>query len=188
MNTFDNTIKKMQDIINNIQDACDKKLKEADSETAEKLKSVSNKTIDTINEASVKLKGVVDKISDEEELSKFLDRVLEKCDKAAKYAYYKFDEILPTVKEEKIKVEDDTKSTMEKFLDNENVKSAVNMANSLKDSFMEFMNKEETKEAIENVKKSAINVADKGLDTLIKALDKAKEALDNSNSENKNQE
>lgn len=188
MNTFDNTIKKMQDIINSIQDACDKKVKDADAETAVKLKTVASKTIDTITEASVKLKDVVERISDQEELSKFLDRVLEKCDKASKYAFYKFEEILPSEKKEKetVKIEDDTKNTMEKFLDNENVKGAVNMANSLKDSFLEFMNKEETKEAIENVKKSAINVADKGLDTLIKALDKAKEALDNS--DNKNQE
>ena len=76
MNRFDTTIKKMQDIINDIKTVGDKKASGKDEETILKIKTVSDKTIDTINEASVKLKEVVNKISDEEELNKCLKNLI----------------------------------------------------------------------------------------------------------------
>lgn len=184
MSRFDETIKKMQNITNEIKVNADKKIENADEETKAKIKAVSDKTIDTINEASVKLKNVVDQIDNEEELNKFLDRVEEKCTKAAKFAYSKFDEIVPEAQAEFIKIEDDTKSTMEKFMDNENVKSAINMATKAKDSVVDFINSPETQKTIKNAKMTALNVADKGLDALIKILDKAKDSTEKAVSKN----
>ena len=175
MNRFDTTIKKMQDIINDIKTVGDKKASGKDEETILKIKTVSDKTIDTINEASVKLKEVVNKISDEEELNKFLDRVEEKCKQAADYAFNKFDEIVPEEKNEYVKIDDEEKSSMEKLLDNENVKNAAKIATDIKNDIVDFINKPETKKTINNIKYSALNIADKSLDALLKILDDKKD-------------
>ena len=184
MARFDNTIKKMQDITSDINKVASEKIKNVDEETALKIKTISDKTIDTITEASVKLKSEVDRISDEEELDKFLDRVEEKCNKAAAYAFAKFEEIAPSNNAEYIKIQEEesaSKSTMEKFLENENVKNATNMAINLKNNVVDFINSEETQKTIYNVKKSALTIADKGLDAIIKVLDKTKDSLEKTN-------
>lgn len=178
MARFDETIKKMQDIIDDIKKEASKKLENASEEEAVKINMIANKTIDTIEEASVKLKNVVKQINDEEELNSFLDRVDQKCKQAAAFAYSKFDEIKPDIDADFKKNDAFTKSTMEKLAENENVQNAVKMANNMKDSIIEFINKPETQEKINVAKKSALNIIDKGLDVTIDLLEKIKKKLD----------
>ena len=180
MSRFDETIKNMQDIVSDIKDAADRKLSNATEEEAAKIATISEKTIDTINEASVKLKNVVDQIGNEEELNKFLNRVDEKCKQAADFAYKKFEEIKPGDEAEYVKIKDDSyKSTMEKFVENQNVQGAIKMASDIKDSVVVFMNKPETQKTIKEVKLTALNVADKGLDKMIDLLEKVKTKTEN---------
>ena len=180
MNRFDETIKNMQDIVSDIKEVADRKLTNATQEEAVKIATISEKTIDTINEASVKLKNVVEQINNEEELNKFLDRVDEKCKQAADFAYKKFDEIKPGEDAEYVKIKDDNyKSTMEKFVENQNVQGAIKMATNIKDSVVDFINKPETQKTIKDVKLTALNVADKGLDKMIDFLEKVKTKTEN---------
>ena len=177
MSRFDTTIKKMQDIMSDIKKASDKKAEGKDEETVLKIKTISDKTIDTINEASVKLKEVVGKISDEKELDDFLSRVEDKCKQTADYALKKLDEIVPIEeKTEYVKINDvDDKLPTEKLIENDNVKNAAKMATDIKDEIIDFINSPETQEKIKNVKLSALNVADKGLDAILKLLGEDKD-------------
>ncbi len=174
MSRFDETIKNMQNIVSDIKAAADRKLANATEEEAVKIRTISEKTIDTIDEASVKLKNVVEQINNEEELNKFLDRVDEKCKQAAEFAYGKFDEIKPGEDAQYVKIDDVGKSTMEKLVENENVQGAIKMATNIKDSVVDFINKPETQKTIKEAKLAALNVADKGLDKMISLLEKAK--------------
>ena len=177
MSRFDTTIKKMQDIMSDIKKASDKKAEGKDEETVLKIKTISDKTIDTINEASVKLKEVVGKISDEKELDDFLSRVEDKCKQTADYALKKLDEIVPVEeKTEYVKINDvDDKLPTEKLIENDNVKNAAKMATDIKDEIIDFINSPETQEKIKNVKLSALNAADKGLDAILKLLGEDKD-------------
>ena len=177
MSRFDTTIKKMQDIMSDIKKASDNKAEGKDEETVLKIKTISDKTIDTINEASVKLKEVVGKISDEKELDDFLSRVEDKCKQTADYALKKLDEIVPIEeKTEYVKINDvDDKLPTEKLIENDNVKNAAKMATDIKDEIIDFINSPETQEKIKNVKLSALNVADKGLDAILKLLGEDKD-------------
>lgn len=179
MTRFDETIKNMQEVVNDIKTVADKKLQDANEEEAVKIKTISEKTIDTIDEASIKLRNVVEQIKNEEELNSFLDRVDEKCKQAANFAFSKFEEIKPSKETINVKNDDLGKSTMEKFVENENVQGAIKAANDIKDSIIDFMNKPETKQAINDAKTTALNVADKGLDKMIGFLEKIKTKTEN---------
>ena len=176
MSRFDETIKNMQEIANDIKDAANRKLQEANPEEGLKIKTVAEKTISTIDEAGIKLRNVVEQIKDEEELNKFLDRVDEKCKQAANFAFAKFEEIKPGNDAKYVKIDNDDlgKSTMEKFVENENVQGAIKVATEIKDSIVDFINKPETQQTIKDVKMGALDIADKGLDKMISLLEKAK--------------
>ena len=94
---------------------------------------------------------------------------------AADYAFNKFDEIVPEEKNEYVKIDDEEKSSMEKLLDNENVKYGAKIATDIKNDIVDFINKPETKKTINNIKYSALNIADKSLDALLKILDDKKD-------------
>lgn len=174
MSRFDETIKKMQEITGEISEKAADVTKLVDEETASKIKAVSNKTIDVINEAAVKLKEATEKVSDDSEMDKFLDRVVEKCEKAREYAFVKIDELTPEEVNDAdyVGIDEDKKDSMEQFLENENVKGAVNMLNAVKDKAVAFMSKPEIKEKSDKAKLAVLNAADKGLDYLLKVLNK----------------
>ncbi|MDO4499660.1 MAG: hypothetical protein Q4B60_00130 [Erysipelotrichaceae bacterium] len=174
MNKYDETIKKMQDITTEIAAKADRACFGQDEETVTKIKAVSTKTIDVINEAAIRLKDAIEKVSNEEELNRFLERVEEKCENAKNYAYAKFNELAPDAEYVVIEEEDKTvsKSSMEKFMDNENVKQAAKMATNLKEDAIKFIKDPNTKKKVDDVALAALNVADKGLDFLLKFLDK----------------
>lgn len=168
MSHFSETIKKMQDITNDIKNKAEEKLSEADGEATSKVEAIANKTIDVINEAAFKLKGAMDKIEGADELDDFLKRVEEKCLKARDYAFKKFEEIVPD--EEK----DVEKLSMEKFLDNENISNASKFVLDLKDSFVKFYKSPETQLKINKAELAVLKLASKGLDLIKSTLDKTK--------------
>ena len=177
MSRFDETIKKMQDITSDIKEKADLRIMDLDEDTGNKIKTVADKTIDVINEAAFKLKETVDKIEDEEGLNEFLNRVEAKCEGARKYTYEKFDEIVkasvPASETPRPKMQG--KSTMEKFMDNENVRSASRLVKNLKGNLIDFYRDPNTQLRINEAKLAALNIADKGLDILKKTVEKTKE-------------
>lgn len=176
MSRFDETIKNMQEIVGDIKDAANRKLQDANEDEALKIKTVAEKTIGTIDEAGIKLRNVVEQIKDEDELNKFLNRVDEKCKQAANFAFAKFEEIKPGTDARYVKIDNDDigKSTMEKFVENENVQGAIKVATDIKDSIVDFINKPETQQTIKDVKMGALDIADKSLDKMIGFLEKVK--------------
>ena len=178
LNRFDETIKLMQNITSEIKQRADEKVVGLDYESKTMVQTVAAKTIDVINEAAVKLNAAINKIDDEAELNNFLDRVESKCIEAKKYAFAKFDEVSPAELAEYVTIKDDEESetsTMEKLLDNDNIKNAANFIINIKDNVVNYINKPETKQMISKAKLAALGAADKGLDKLIQVLDKKKD-------------
>ncbi|MBR2577334.1 MAG: hypothetical protein IKE38_00225 [Erysipelotrichaceae bacterium] len=171
MSRFDETIKKMQDITSAIKEKADSKLEGLDEETSAKIKTVSEKTIDVINEAAFKLKSAVDQIDNEEGLNEFLDRVEAKCESAKKYAYEKIEEIAPEEEDDPY----ERKSTMEKFLENDSVRSAAEFITNLKDGIIDIYNSPKVQLKLNEAKLTVLSAADKGLDIIKNALSKDKE-------------
>ena len=181
MSRFDETIKKMQDITSDIKEEADKRISDLDTDTGHKIKTVADRTIDVINEAAFKLKETVDRLENEEGLDDFLKRVEAKCENARKYTYEKFDEIC----KESVPVREDLmpkaegKSTMERFMDNENVRSASRLIKNLKGNLIDFYRSPETLLRINEAKLAALNIADKSLDILKRTVEKTKERKEN---------
>ena len=171
MSKFNETIKKMQNITDDIKKKANASISELDPETVEKIQTVASKTIDVINEAAFKLKDAVDEIEDEESLEAFLKRVDEKCEDAKKYAFSKIEELVPPTKEEYVRIDDD-KPVMDKILENENVAKAVNLAKNLKNTVVDFYNAPSTQKKINETKLAALNIANKGLELVRKTLEK----------------
>lgn len=171
MNRFNETIKKMQSITDDIKKKADASISDLDPETVEKVQTVASKTIDVINEAAFKLKNAIDEIEDEKSLEEFLNRVDSKCLDAKKYAFAKIDELVPAPKDEFVRIDDD-KPVMDKFLENESVSKAVNLAKNLKDTVVDFYKAPSTQKKINETKLAALNIANKGLELVRKTLEK----------------
>lgn len=171
MSKFNETIKKMQNITDDIKKKADASISELDPETVEKVQTVASKTIDVINEAAFKLKDAVDEIEDEESLEAFLKRVDEKCEDAKKYAFSKIEELVPPTQDEYVRIDND-KPVMDKILENENVAKAVNLAKNLKNTVVDFYNAPSTQKKINETKLAALNIANKGLELVRKTLEK----------------
>lgn len=168
---FNETIKKMQDITNDIKKKADASISDLDHETAEKIQTVASKTIDVINEAAFKLKDAVDEIEDEQSLEAFLKRVDEKCEDAKKYAFAKIEELVPKKQEEFVRI-DDEKTIVDKILENEYVGKATTVAKNLKDTVVDFYKAPSTQKKINETKLAALNIANKGLELVRKTLEK----------------
>ena len=171
MSKFNETIKKMQNITDDIKKKADASISELDPETVEKVQTVASKTIDVINEAAFKLKDAVDEIEDEESLEAFLKRVDEKCEDAKKYAFSKIEELVPPTQDEYVRIDND-KPVMDKILENENVAKAINLAKNLKNTVVDFYNAPSTQKKINETKLAALSIANKGLELVRKTLEK----------------
>lgn len=172
MTRFDETIKVIQNITNDIRKKADELIDEVDPSTASKINSIASKTIDTLQEVAVRLKTRLENLSDEEEVDKFLDRVVEKCEDAKEYAFNKFSEIEPYLDSEYEQAENYASSTMEKFLENENVKRASEFIINKKDQLVDYLTSEETKQKAKEISYKLLCLVDKGLDIVIDKLDK----------------
>ena len=105
-------------------------------------------------------------------MDEFLDRVEAKCDNARRYAYEKIEEIAP---EEEDDVYYEKKSTMERFLDNDNVRGAAEFMVNLRDGIVDIYNSPKVQLKINEAKLTVLGAADKGLDIIKNALSKDKE-------------
>jgi len=188
MSKIDETILKLRAFIEDITIKENEKNENLEPEDKEKVNAIANKTIQTIQNSIQRIDAMKDQIFDENEMNEFLDRLIDKCQDITDFTVTKMNEVKPRVranladlKEELDKGFEEIKNfnfksqaeeSYEKILENENVKKAIQFAKDTKDKAIEFYNKPQTQEAINNAKLKIIDVAEKGLDTLKVILEK----------------
>lgn len=164
---LDKTIKNIDEIIATINKKTKDKLKALDEDQSNLVILISKRSIDVLEKTKVMLNEATIKIDDDKELNDFLDRVDAKCLETKVYFLNRLNEIKPVMDGKYTK----HKSTMEGFLDNENIKNAAGLLLTAKDSVEDFINKPETKAAINKAKLKILDEADKGLNALLKLFD-----------------
>lgn len=170
MKNSEEMIKTMQEIAEQIKERAKEKTQNISEDKKNIIESVANRTINVMNEASKKLKEATIHISDEKELDAFLTRVECKCLDAKKFAFDKFEEIVPSIEADYIKI--DEKENEVSFLDNENIKKVFNLIDDTKKNLLDFINKPENQKKYKEAKLLVLKTIDKGLDGLLKLLNK----------------
>ena len=165
MSQIDDAIKKINEIVDDIQDFAEAKYAGLDEQTRNKIEAVVDKTKNTVLQAKDKVVETVNKVQDEEKVTEFLQKVVAKVQEAADFTKMKVSEIVP--ESDKLEnVERQISESFDKIMDNENVRGAVKSVQNLGDTISDFLNKPEVKSKINSAKKWTLNVAEKGLDRL----------------------
>lgn len=194
MSRIDDSIKKMNDFIEDIEKEVISHSINLGEEGKKQVRELADKTILTINNSINKLNEMKEKISDDSQLDNFLERLELKCKDVADFTKAKIDEIKPATQENinelkadlekgfddfkkeyedtKKDIKKETVSAYQKLLENENIKSAIKLAEAAKDKIVEFYNDPRTQKAINQAKLKTIELAEKGLDGLKEILDR----------------
>lgn len=167
MNKLEITLKDIDDLIDSIKTKTKNKLEGLDKDQSLLVKAIADNTIDVLNKTKEIVNKTSEKIMDTNQLNSFLDRIELQCLEAKTYCLNSLDQIRPIMNEQYIK----HKSTMENFINNENVKNVSKLLNDTKDGVFDFVNKPDTKKTIKKIKMKILDGADKGLDALLKLLD-----------------
>lgn len=190
MSRIEESITKLQNYINDVEVKAKEQINNVEDDRKTQIEAVANKTISTIKNSIEKLESMKTQSFDENELEDFLNRLDEKCKDVCEYTKKKIEAIKPAVKVSLADLKDEldkgfdeikkdgeifcfkAEETYDKLKENENVKKAIELAKAAKEKAIEFYNKPETQEAINNAKLKIIDVAEKGLDTLKVILEK----------------
>ena len=184
MNKIENTINKMKDFIKEIEDETLKYSEKLSEEGKKQANELADKTISTINISIEKLNSMKETITDDTNLDEFLQRLEDKCKDVTEFTKVKINEITPNLKddltdikldiekgfndlkEDLIKIRSNPDSSLNKILENENVKNAAKVAKAFKDKAVDFYNDPKTQKAINNAKIKTVELAEKGLNGL----------------------
>lgn len=200
MSRIDETNKQMEAFIQTIKAEALKHSVLLEEDGKNQVNEIANKTIDTINNSISKLVSMKESVSDDNQLEDFLNRLENKCKDVTDFTITKINEIKPIKRvnladlqndleknfdDFKKDLEDDSKeastikiedsnndSYFDKFLENENVQSAIKLVNAAKEKAIEFYNDPKTQKAINEAKLKTIEIAEKGLDSLKTLLEK----------------
>jgi len=204
MSRIEDSIKKMQSFIDEIELTAIDKIRNVSDESRLQVEAISLKTVETIKNSIEKLNNMKDKVIEDQDLDDFLNRLEDKCKDVTTYTKQKIDEIVPVVKEnladfkedlekgfDNIKVNDEVKEAetikevkvekdnsddyIDKVINSENFKNIVMFLKETKDRAVELYNKPETQEAIDKAKVKIVEYAEKGLETLKVVLDREDE-------------
>ena len=143
-------------------------LKEADDLTKEKVAEIKEQSIKVLKEAIRKIEEVKDE-GEKLDIEEVSDRISAKFNDAYYYSIHRIDDLLK-INDKK----NDFEEAINKFFNSEEFKAASDKIEKVsKDVYKQvedFMNREETKEAIKKAKITTVKVAEKGLAALKKAL------------------
>lgn len=171
MSKIDETIKKMQDSIEDLENTVKEKADKLDDYAKEKTASLVEKTELAINSSIEKIKTVANDVKDEEKLNEFLDNVVVKSKEAIDYTKAKVEEFANTTPKQGVdKVYEDIVKEFDKIKESDAIKKAVEFIKGVGDNVNEYLNKPEVKQAINKAKKTTISLAEKGVDGLKKVL------------------
>ncbi|MDO4940372.1 MAG: hypothetical protein Q4E33_01610 [Erysipelotrichaceae bacterium] len=179
MSKIDETIQKMQESIDDLENTVKQKTDRLNETAKERTAVLVEKTETAINSSIEKIKAVAEDVKDEEKLNEFLENVQVKSKEAVDYTKAKVEEFANTPPKQTVdKVYEDIAAEFDKIKDSDVVKSVGEFFKGVSDNVTEYLNKPEVKEAINKAKKTTISIAEKGVDGLKKVLatDEVKEA------------
>lgn len=144
-----------------------------DSDVKAKAEDLVKKTQDAIGVSMKKVTDVIDKVTEDEKLDEFLDKIKAKSQEAVDFTKTKVDELtktntVPTLEE----LAKEISANFDKLKESDVVKNAADFLSDLGGKINEFMEKPEVKDAINKAKTTTISVAEagvEGLKTLLKA-------------------
>lgn len=191
-------IYKLQNYVLEVETKAKEKSLSLSEEGKNQVKEIAEKTVSTINSSIVKLQDLSDSVMEESQLSEFLERLDNKCRDIVGFTIEKINEVKSEEVKKEVKEEepeelvftvesDDEKTsskvsmnfsideTINKLLENPNIKNATEFAKKGVDKAIEFYNSEQTQEFINTMKIKTIDIAEKGLEGLKVLLDRVDE-------------
>lgn len=174
MTKFEDTMKEMQQNVEELGKYVAEKTKALnDSDVKAKAEDLVKKTQDAIGVSMKKVTEVIDKVTEDEKLDEFLDKIKAKSQEAVEFTKTKVDDLtktntVPTLEE----LAKEISANFDKLKESDVVKNAADFLTDLGGKINEFMDKPEVKEAINKAKTTTISVAEagvEGLKTLLKA-------------------
>jgi|GEM_PF-2861291 len=194
---IEEVINKMNEMIEQVKTAAEKKKANVKQEDKEKIDAILNKTVKVVNEAGEKVKESVNSLAGESDIQSFLQRVETKCGEACQFTIDKINQFQddPTLTRSLKSANEEIDNAFDSLMENEDVKKIVdaikNAGNTVKSSFDDYMAKPETKENVRKAKKTILDTAEKAMDSLRKILDEgekqAVEIIEEYNDKNENE-
>lgn len=190
VNTINSSIVKLQEMKEQVSD--DSQLEDFLSRLDKKCEDVTAYTImkideikPVIKETTVNLKEDLEKTFDEfkTDVKEVIEDNKENIEEAKQDIQENVEELKENIKENVDDAKEELDDSIEKILENENVKNIIKFVKDTKEKAVEIYNMPETQEAINRAKLKIIDIAEKGLDTLKVILEKESEPK-NDNSEN----
>lgn len=171
MSKIDETIQKMQESIDDLENTVKQKTDRLNEVAKERTAILVEKTESAISSSIEKIKAVAEDVKDEEKLNEFLDNVQAKSKEAIDYTKAKVEEFANNPPKQSVeKVYEDIVAEFDKVKESDIVKTVGQFIKGVGDNVTEYLNKPEVKEAINKAKKTTISIAEKGVDGLKKVL------------------
>lgn len=171
MSKFDETIKQMQDEIQDLENVVKEKADRLDDTAKQKAEELVEKTKTAINSSIEKVSAVVQDTIDEDKLNTFLESVQTKSKEAVDYTKAKIEEFANTTPKQNLDaLLDEIVGDFDKVKETDTFKKASEFVKNIGDQVNDYLNKPEVKEAIDKAKKTTIVIAEKGVEGLKKVL------------------
>ena len=169
MTKFENTIKEMQEEIDDLKDTLKAKADTLDETSLIKARELVDKTVDVINTTIGKVKGVAKEEVDEDKVDDFLENVETKVQEAVDYAKAKIEEFSKS-EYSLDNLFDEISADFEKIKSSDTFKKVSDLAKDAYNQVNDYLSKPEVKQAITKAKETTINIAEKGVEGLKKVL------------------
>ena len=171
MNKFEDTMKQMQQNVEELSKYVAEKTKELNnSETKEKVEVLVKKTQDAIGASMKKVNDVIGNVADDDKLDEFLDKIKAKSQEAVNFTKDKVDSMTRTSAPSLEDLGKEIMAEFDKLKDTEVFKNTADFLKDLGGKINEFMDKPEIQSAITKAKTTTINLAEAGVDGLKKVL------------------
>lgn len=177
MSNINETLDKMTETVDEIKDYAKEATQDKDPASKEKVEKLVNKAEKVITNAKEKVANAAASIKDDEQLNKFLNKVMIKVQEASDYTKMRISEIIP--EQEKVeKFEKEIQETFDKFTETEGVQTVVSTFQKLTDQVSAYLAKPEVRAKINKAKKVTLNAAEKGMEQLRKLLEVNEDEID----------
>jgi len=169
MSKIDESIKKMEETIEDVKVFANEKMEGLDEPTREKIQKLTDATTKVITQAKAKVEEVAQSVQDDEKLNAFLNNVMIRVQEASDYTKTKISALLP--EREKLEdIERQISDSFDNFVDSENVQSVIKAFQKVTDNVQDYINKPETQDRIKKAKKATLVACEKGMEKLREIL------------------
>ena len=165
------TTKKLKKDVKDLKENTKTKTKKVNKTKKQQIDKLVDKTEEGINMTIDKINETEKTKSNSKEFDEFLEQILSKAQEAVDYTKAKIEEI---IHEDTVEDLDGLLDAMGRKIDElketEAYKSTVNLFKDLSNEVIDYVNSDEVKQKIRNVKLTTLDYAQKGVDKLAKAL------------------